>query len=403
MNQLNNIRQVPEDYLSILHIDRLEITLRHVEGSIFGNYRNPDLIPEEQVYGEIRLLLDNSKGAAAYHNTYIVLFNGIRVGKLHSANKMRKPDVEFDIDKEVLYAVNENWWYEIYTSLMTELGLAFNNIKYVEIALDTTKNLVDGYRLLYSNTEQNQSHVESFFRLHGRSKVDVLGNGSSFNIRGKCNMISIYEKTKHAEKYILDFFQLNGFGDSPVYRVEARVNWNYLKSKMYHDKVIINVETLLDRRMLATLFSFSVDNKLILKDLRTKCYDKNRNAKYKKISILEGIKPETSGLLQFNPAPNNSHYKENVDVDILRHNYYRFLETSNPQYFKNFKASGVAAGYNRGQMFSLIERFNCKYKGNRTLPIKERMVFVNSKYVKKPTSNKLWSFLKGPEKWFSFL
>lgn len=394
MNQTDNICTRTQNYVSILHIDRLQITLKHLSSSIFKNYRNPDLIPQEQVYGKIRLFLDNSKGASAYHHTFIVFYKGFKIGKLHTANKMRKPEIEFDIEKEVLYSVDENWWHEVYDSVKTEFGLVFNNINYVELALDTTKNLVEEYRSLYSCTVNNKSSVNYYFKMPGNAVVDVLNNGNTFNIRGTCNSISIYEKTCHAEKYILDFFKSNGFGDCPVYRVEARLNWNYLKSKMHNKKVLINVETLLDRKMLATLFKMSVENKLIFSDLRTRCYDSNRNVKFQKVTIINDIHMDTARLLKFNPELRNQHYKsENTDENILRQNYYRFLETNNQEYFRIFNASGKVAGLDDSQLLTLMEKFNSRYKGNRTATVQSRMDYAIKWYSKRPKLdlNIVWS------------
>jgi len=394
LNQIDNICTRSPNYVSILHIDRLQITLKHSSSSIFKNYWNPDLVPQEQVYGKISLFLDNSKGASAYHHTFNVFCEGLKIGKLHTANKMRKPEIEFDIDKEVLYSIDEKWWYKAYDSVKEELGLVFNNINYVEIALDTTKNLVEEYRSLYFCTVNNMCSINNYYKMSGNAVVDILDNGNTFNIRGTCNFISIYEKTRHAENYILDFFKSNGFGDCPVFRVEARLNWNYLKSKMHNKNVLINLETLLDRKMLATLFKMSVENKLIFSDLRTKSYDSNRNIKFQKVAILSDIHLDTAGLLKYNPELRNQHYKsENSDENILRQNFYRFLETDKQEYFRIFKANGKVAGLDDRQLLSLIEKFNSRYKGNRTATVQSRMDYAVRWYSKRPKLdlNNVWS------------
>ncbi len=177
MTQKDNICSGSQEYVSILHLDRLRITLKHLDTSTFKNYYNPDIIPEEQIYGKIRLLLDNTRGAGAYYHTFLVFYQGIRVGKLHTANKRRKPDLEFDFDKQTLYAVDETWWHQILETLKAELGLGYNNINYAEIALDTTKNLIKEFRSNFSDTESNKAGVNSYFKLRKGTKVDVLDNG----------------------------------------------------------------------------------------------------------------------------------------------------------------------------------------------------------------------------------
>lgn len=386
MPQTEKICTASKEYLSIIHLDRLELTLRYLSDSTFKNFRTPDFLQEVQSYGQISLVLDNSKGIGAYHNTYMVHYNGVRVGKLHTANKMKKPEVEFDFDKAVLYSVNRKWWYEIFSSLKSELGLEYNNIKYAEIALDTTKNLCEAYRSLYDNTVDNKSFHHDYYKLHRSAKVDVLDNGTTFNIRGKCNMISIYEKTRYAEDYILDFFKLNGFSDSHVYRVEVRLNWNYLKSKMSYKKVRINLETLMDIGMLTTLFKMSVENKLTFSDLRTVHYDKSRNLVPDKVSILDDICLDTVGLVKFIPIPNYTHYmSDNVDENILRQLYYRYLESGKQEYFNAFMTSSKAACLKNDQILALFYKFNNRYKGNRTASTHERMEYAIIRYSKRPT------------------
>lgn len=401
MNQQENIGLIQDEYLSIIHLDRLQITFYHQQGSVFKNFRNPDLIPVEQVYNHVRLLLDNSKGASAYHFTFIVFYNNIKVGRLHTANKLKKNDIEFDYDKVVLYSIDEHWWYEIYTALISDLGLVCNNINYVEIAVDTTKNLVDAYRNIFSNSINNRSKFNSYFELPPEVKVDVLNNGSTFNIRGTCNMISIYEKTNNAENYISNYFNLNGFEDMKVYRVEARLNWNYLKSKMYNRKILINIETLLDKKMLATLFKISVENKLTCKDLRTKYYDKNRNIKFEKVSILDDIHFDSADLLKANPELNCKHFKTEDVKSILTQVYYRYLMSGNKKYFKSIINISDAGGYDHNHTYEVIKKFNMKYKGNRTLTINQRMEFVLRHFAKKtPVSiNDLFRSISLKLKW----
>jgi hypothetical protein len=62
-----------------------------------------------------------------------------------------------------------------------------------------------------------------------------------------------------------------------------------------------------------------------------------------------------------------------VDENILRLNYFRFLETGQREYLRNFRASSKVAGYNRNQLSDMINKFNRRYNGNRTPEINNRM------------------------------
>ncbi|MBN1618665.1 hypothetical protein JW887_04995, partial [Candidatus Dojkabacteria bacterium] len=130
----------------------MNLTFRHTCFSTFKNIRNPDAIPERQKFGNIELMLDNRCGSNAYYHTFGVYHNGIKVGKLHTGSKMCKPDIEFDYDKQVLYSVSRDWWFDIYKTIKSELGLEYNNINYLEICVDSTMNFAEMYGYMNANS-----------------------------------------------------------------------------------------------------------------------------------------------------------------------------------------------------------------------------------------------------------
>ena len=132
---------------------------------------------------------------------------------------------------------------------------------------------------------------------------------------------------------------------------------------------------------MAEMFRISTKNKTLFKDTQTKICYKNRNAKYKGISITDDLPIETAEIGRLNPEMKNNHYKDNkiVDVNILRQIYYRFLETGNGSYYKNFKASAAVAGYDDSRLRTCILKFNSRYKGNRTGEISQRMQYAMEK------------------------
>jgi len=93
---------------------------------------------------------------------------------------------------------------------------------------------------------------------------------------------------------------------------------------------------------------------------------------------LDDLPLETADIGYLNKEIRNNHYiSESIDENIIRQNYYSFLETGNKQYFMNFRSSCSAAGYDLNQFFNYISRFNHGYKGNRTQVILERMKYAN--------------------------
>jgi hypothetical protein len=381
LESLNNTNSQHNEHRSIIHIDRLNLTFRHTCFSAFKNIRNPDAIPERQKFGSIELILDNRCGSNAYYHTFGVYHNGKKVGKLHTGSKMGKPDIEFDYDKQVHYSVACDWWFSIYKSIKLELGLEYNNINYIEICVDSTMNFPDMYGYMNANSVTNKYRFNDFFKPLRNSTAEVLNGGNGFRIPGSNNSIHIYNKSNHTEDFINDFFKANNLGDKTVYRLECRLNWNYLKSLISRKEVLITPEVLLDENMLSMLFLMSVKNKLTFKDLRTKHRDKSGNAKYNEVSILDNICLNKSELLKFNPGKQHSHYKnESTDEDIIRRTYYAFLETGNEKYFNNIRHNAEAAMIDDSTVIALLHKFNQKYRGDRTTDVLNRMEFAVTNY-----------------------
>lgn len=375
----NNINAVQSEYICLIHLDRLSITFKLWSGSTFHDIRNPDFIPQEQVFNEITLIHDTSPGLGAYYHSYRVFYKGLLVGKLHAATKLKKNEIQFDFSKEVFYAFHSEFWYEVYVALVTSFGLIYNNIRYIEIAIDTNKDLVGKFGTLYQNTVCNKLRLGDRYKLKANTIVHVMNNGQSFVIEGTENEIAIYNKTSHAENFIQEYFLNNGLTEGEVHRIESRITWNYIRYLRNKKGLDINVETLLDHGKLASIFKISTINKINFKDTLLCKFDHNRNKQFQDISIIDDLNIDTADIGKLNQELRVSHYKNpSVDENIMRQNYYMFLETGNKQYFKNFKSSSGVAGYNENQLLNFVNKHNTRYNGNRTKEIHDRMDFALS-------------------------
>ncbi len=373
----DNIGIVLKEYKTLIHLDRLSVTFKLWSGSTFHDIRNPDFIPQEQLFNEITLIHDTSPGLGAYYHSYRVFYKGLLVGKLHAATKLKKNEIQFDFSKEVFYAFHSEFWYEVYVALVTSLGLIYNNIRYMEIAIDTNKDLVGKFGTLYQNTVCNKLRLGDRYKLKANTIVHVMNNGQSFVIEGTENEIAIYNKTSHAENFIQEYFLNNGLMEGEVHRIESRLTWNYIRYLRNKKGLDINVETLLNQGKLAKIFIVSTINKITFKDTSSNTFDINRNKKYQSISIIADLNIETAEIGILNPEMRTSHYNsQSVDENIMRQNYYMFLETGNKQYFKNFKSSSGVAGYNENQLLNFVNKHNTRYNGNRTKEIHDRMDFA---------------------------
>jgi hypothetical protein len=375
--QGNNIANSYKNYKCLIHLDRLQITFRHLSGSTFRDIRNPDTIPMEQVYHNISLIHDTSPGTGAYYHSFKVFFKGYLVGRLFTATKLNKNELQFDFEKSVFYSFYPGYWYEVYVALKSDLGIIYNNIKHVEISVDTNKNILHHFSNLYINAIDYLLGSGTRYKLKNNTIVHILNNGRSFVIKGSKNEVSIYDKAKFSEKFILDYFSNNGLPENEVYRIESKLNWDYIRYLRNKKLLDINVETLIDPKNLATIFRISTMNKITFLDLLTKEYDGNRNPKYKKVSVTDDLPVESAEIGKLNESLQVNHYKTSkVDENILRQNYYLYLQSGCQEYLLHFKASGKVAGYSRNQLLGFISKFNSRYRGNRTNEITERMEFA---------------------------
>jgi hypothetical protein len=329
------------------------------------------------MFGEITLIHDVSPGMGAYYHSYRVFYKGLLVGRLHAATKLKKNELQFDFSKEVFYTFKSTFWYEVYLSLKSNLGIIYNNIRYAEIAVDTNKNLVGQFGFLYQNSACNGLRTGDRYKLKANTIVHVMHNGSSFIIEGSENEIAIYNKSNNSEKFIKEYFSFNGLANYNVHRIEARLTWNYIRYLRNRKGLDIRVESLIDRGKLASIFKISTINKITFKDTLKSTFDDNRNKKLQNISIIDDLDIDTAEIGKLNPELRATHYKtKSIDEIIMRQNYYMFLETGNKAYFKNFKASSSVAGYDKGQLLIFIGRLNSRYNGSRTSEIQERMDYA---------------------------
>lgn len=348
-----------------------------MSGSTFQNIRNPDSIPLVQNFKRITLNYDFASGISSYYHSFVVYFDGIIVGRLHSGSRLKKPELQLDFAKELFYSVNASYWYDVYQAVVSELGIVYGNINYLEIAVDTDKDLVEQFGYLYANTVNNRLRTGDRFRMRKSTIVHTMYNGNSFIIAGSENEIAIYCKSLHAENYILNYFANNRLEDQTVFRIESRLTWNYLRYLRNKKGLNITIDTLLDVKKLVSLFKISTVNKIEFKDQILKRKDRHGNPDDEIVSIMDDLPMQSATIGQLNEDFLNSHYKtDTVDLNILRQSYYRYLETGNRQYLQMLDTGGAIAGYNKLQILGIINKFNSKYKGNRNQPIIQRMEYA---------------------------
>jgi len=357
------------------------MTLRYNGDSKFKVIRNPDLIPGEQTFGDITLVYNRSRGIAIYYHSFAIYYKGDRVGELYSGHKMNRNELQLDFEKQLFYSYANDYWHKVFNSILFELGIQYNNIRYIEICIDTDKDILQLFRYLFQHSENNLLNCDIRFRMKSGIIVHTMNNGRSFLIQGTDNEIAIYEKTRHAEDYIMEFFQNNGFNGQDVYRVECRLTWDYIRYLRNKRHLDINPDTLLDQGKLATILKLATKEKTEFKDLNSKYYTKSRNPKYRSISILDGLVIGTSTIPVSNPDYRKDHYRsDSIDLNILRQGYYQYIDSGNERYLISIKTIIRAANFKNQEVREYFRKFALNYNGNRSPEKIQRMNKLTKKY-----------------------
>ena len=369
------------DEISLVHLDKLHVTLKHHQHSAFRNIRNPDNLQAVQQYGDIELHLNNNNGSKTYHNGYDVYVEGRHIGTLLTADKYKKPYVEFDFNKRILYSNERNWWYDQLLILTRDLGLTYNNINKLEIAWDSTINNWEKYRELYINSDRYLFSDNAFYHQSKKASTSIMHDGYQFLIDGIDNSISIYQKNLHAEDYITDFFNTNMTSNRDVYRVESKLSWNYIRKFINKKHQIIDLNTLKDTGMLTELFIESVKTKLTFQDLRTKYHDKNNNLKYSvEVSLLDDVELNTVIIPTYLPLAESKHYKaDNAIESTFGKIYYHYLDSGQDGYIQSMEGLIRANLFSIPYIEKLLNKFSKAYNGDRTPLICNRMTFIHNR------------------------
>lgn len=359
-------------YKSILHLDKLIITLLIGASTYFpisGYTLQEDFL---QSFDEVTISYNKYHHNNGYLLTFDVLFCGEKVGILRSSEKYHKPYVEFEFSKHVFYSKHPLYWYEIFLVIQNELLLGFNNVRYVEIALDSTKDFPTHFRKIINNSSWNKSCSDPRYeKVYKKSLITSIEN-ESFNAGTSGNIVAIYNKSLKTEPFIEDYHELNGFGNKNVFRLEARLQHNYLRS-LKNKGIAMDLSILADPKQLAYLFKEVTKNRVTFKDLNTKHWD-NRNDQYDNISLLENIDFNEGLINNYVPSKMQGHYKtDDSSMVIIKRMYYQYLVFGNLNLLvRIYDYSNT----NKGDLLPLPElltQLDNKFNGNRTEEVIKRM------------------------------
>lgn len=149
----------------------------------------------------------------------------------------------FEFDNKALYTPfsiigNEKHnWVGVWNEIANEIGLEFNNITFVEIALDTTYNIIKKTRKFITNINDyimyingniisDDDDIPDYCECFGRKRKKLNGNPTLyFRQKKSCGLgLKMYDKTREIAKtnkqYILDWLN---YGKRNIYRAEVVV------------------------------------------------------------------------------------------------------------------------------------------------------------------------------------
>jgi hypothetical protein len=351
--------------ITIVQMDRLELTLQK---------ENQNIKPiREQNYGEIRLILDQTRPSPTYHYSFRIFYGGREVGILHYHHKFNSQLVEWDCAKDLLYT-RDNKWYQVYKKICAVFDLKLNNIKYIEIALDSTVDLVNKMNILYEQSTDKENSAIGIYQKMGTGKIMKNDDGKQFLIKGKTSSLMIYEKTSYAEDFIHSFYHLNGFNNRNVYRMETRIRWSCLRQVINRKGYLISAETLLDGKNLLAIFVECARPKLTYKDTRQHYFDKNKNKKFPLISVLDFVNFEYAKLPVYNMEQKKSSELISGDENLIRKPYAEYLKNGNEHYLESIKHIVKANDISEESLLIYLSRFNKKNKHGQA----DRMIKAES-------------------------
>lgn len=387
MKNIDQLNTNKNHYL--LHLDKLIVTFKTLDKTF-------KYVSESFSTKTFHFVNDRYLVSRLYLKVYKAYYNGIYVGVLRTKNKFKKPYIEFEFDKQVFYSFSKTFWYNVASTLESEVHLKFNNIKNAEIALDSLIQFFDiAYELHHNSTKHKGCKRPKYEQVDKGNPVSLLHDETEIIIGCSSKSVAIYNKSNYAENYIKEFFQNNGLGNTDVNRLECRFDSSYLSTFKSRHNIKVDLDSLVDDGKLSKLFLMMIKKSVDYKILKSKRHDKNRNPYYDIKSIIDGVSFKTRKLEKYNSEIRINHYKVDKSFDILKMLYYQYLEEKGFN-IKIIKKYANSIKISREELISWLCAFNSKYNGHKTTIIKEKMryaeKFINAKGVEAVKLNLLQLF-----------
>jgi len=301
--QQGEIKLIPAKHIMV--IDRLEL---HLTPKLKGNKVDHDWIklrtPEYGFYpiSKTITLKKTKQTDKNYQNIFNIFIDGQEVGQLFTDSKIANGRnlVKVKFNNRVFYT---DCWVTYYHAITAAFGLVINNIKYAEIAMDTTQDIFNLYKFYFLNSEicAHEGFNPSFKQVR-KTRVQALNSLAQFVIGGGDKAASMYQKNPDilakGKGYITDYYNLNGLDtNKPIDRVELRLKAKAIK------RYNIQIEDLFTHAGLEAIFVSQMQDTLSFYNLNATYHDANRNKKCERVDIIDFTAFTTTAMRPTVPTP----------------------------------------------------------------------------------------------------
>lgn len=348
----------------------------------------------------------------SFYLGFRVFHEGVLFGKLLLHEKRQKQLARLCLDKNILYTTEPREWLSIIDLLKVTLCMKEKGAYYIEIALDTVKQLRKKLSHIYHHSTLNDECIHPIYKPNSKIDVSTLNNNQQYVVGSHSYNMTVYEKGKNLDDLLTKYFLNNQFEPEEltlINRAELRMKRNYLTQ--IKDKFDLSLEGLCDEQNLRSIFSHKVKKFTRWNDLEVYSHDKNNNKKYRTIDLLGGIPMGNADrkTKTVKYTSNVSLYQKDTSKDIVRRLLDQYLKSGNCKFLVLLKESADECRIEDQQLKKLITNsfesvgqevpetvLNAVFSnadGSKTKVIGRRLVDKCSRYLSQIIHNMKMKFL----------
>lgn len=267
------MRKYERNYLRQINIDKLKICYRQPDelwNEIYNKYEENAYIKKYEYEMLLRVKEEDMMQLQIYtDNTFIGTLT------LNNSNKY-KGLCFFTFDNRNLYCdwtecydIGKHNYIFLWDEIADDLGLEYNSLTEVEVAFDTTSNIISKtlkliknfeYEMYVNGKKVDDKKIENYFECYSRTRTKKDKHPTLYFAMKKdgAPKMRIYNKTEEIKdnnnrKEYINYW--NGFGKKTTYRCEVVIKSNYFKEYCEKNNIDMYFSSILqDEDMLIALW-----------------------------------------------------------------------------------------------------------------------------------------------------